>query len=259
VTQPTPRSILCVPGSSERMLHKAFSSPADQVVIDLEDAVLPADKAKARGLAVEFLRTHDAAVRINGSGTPWMEDDLRAVGSLASSIVMPKVESAADIDGDRVQALIESARGLLAAEEIAVAPGVVGLIIGYADLGASLGRRDCSPEQWVPAQERVLWAARAAGIAAIDGPHLGVRVDDAFTTAVRRAAAAGFHGKWVIHPDQLDTVNQVLSPSADEVDWARRVLAALQGEGAVQLDGQMLDEAIAAGARRVLARAKVAS
>lgn len=263
----SPRSVLCVPGSSERMLHKAFSSrdvPADQVVIDLEDAVLPADKEAARALAVRFLGEYDAAVRVNGVGTPWLDDDLAAVGPLATSVVLPKVESAADVAAAAgrcrgVQALVESAMGLVRLDEICAADGLVGLIIGYADLGASLHRRSPSPDQWVPAQERLLWAARAAGVAAIDGPHLGVRVDEEFEDAVRRAAAAGFDGKWVIHPAQLATVNEAFSPSPDEVAWAERVIKALDGKGAVQLDGRMLDEALAVSARQVLARAKVAS
>lgn len=265
MTQTSPRSVLCVPGSSERMLHKALSLPpalrADEIVIDLEDAVAPADKAQARSLAVDFLREHPAAVRVNGVGTPWVDDDLRAVAGLATSIVLPKVEVAADVEyvEGPVQALIESARGLTALDDICTARGLVGLIIGYADLGASLHRRSPTPDQWVPAQERVLWAARAVGIPAIDGPHLGVRVDEAFTTEVRRAAAAGFDGKWVIHPAQLDTINEAFSPTADEVEWAQRVLSALGAAGAVQLGGQMLDEAVAVSARRVLARAKVSA
>ena len=258
--QPSPpRSVLCVPGSSERMLHKAFSSAADEVVIDLEDAVAPADKSSARAMAVSFLRSHRAAVRVNGVGTPWVDDDLAAVRSLATSIVLPKVEAAADVEyvGGPVQALIESAYGLLNLEDICTARGLSGLIIGYADMGASLQRRSPSPSQWIPAQERVLWTARARGIAAIDGPHLGVRVDSAFESAVQQAAAAGFDGKWVIHPAQLDAVNEAFSPTAAEVEWAHRVLAALGHAGAVQLDGQMLDEAVAVSARRVLQRARV--
>ena len=170
MTSTSPRSVLCVPGSSEKMLTKAFSSPADQIVIDLEDAVAPADKVAARSLAARFLRDHPAAVRVNGVGTPWVDDDLEAVGPLATSIVLPKVEAAADVEYVErpVQALIESATGLLRLEDICGARGLVGLIIGYADLGASLHRR--TPGSWLPAQERVLWAARAVGVAAIDGP-----------------------------------------------------------------------------------------
>jgi citrate lyase subunit beta/citryl-CoA lyase len=178
-------------------------------------------------------------------------------------VVLPKVESAADVASVAgrargVQALVESAVGLVRVDEIAAADGLVALIIGYADLGASLHRRNPSPDQWLPAQERLLWAARAAGVAAIDGPHLGVQVDDEFTAAVRRTAAAGFDGKWVIHPAQLPTVNEAFSPTAEEVAWAERVLEALEGKGAVQLDGRMLDEAVAVSARRVLSRARVA-
>jgi len=265
VNHASPRSILCVPGSSERMLHKAFSSPlvetVDEVVIDLEDAVLPADKDAARDLAVRFLQAHRGAVRVNGVGTPWIDDDLAAVGELASSIVLPKVEAAADVEyvGRPVQALIESAIGLVRLEDICRTSNLIGLIIGYADLSASLHRRTVSPDQWRPAQEHVLWAARARGVQAIDGPHLGVHVDEEFTASVEHAARAGFDGKWVIHPAQLEVVNRAFSPSEAEVEWAQRVVAALDGAGAVQLDGRMLDEAVAVSARRVLARASVAS
>jgi len=266
-----PRSVLCVPGSSARMLDKALSSAADQVVIDLEDAVSPDAKNDARALTAAFLSDladrDRVAVRVNGRGTEWSQADLESVGPLVRSVVLPKVESGDDLafadallpDGVQVQALIESAAGLVRLDEIcAASTGLSALIIGYADLGVSLQRGSgCPPSQWIPAQERVLWAARAAGIAAIDGPHLGVRVDEEFTAAVQHAAAVGFDGKWVIHPAQIDTVNEAFSPTQSEIDWARRVIEALDGAGAVQLDGRMLDEALAAGARRVLARAKV--
>jgi citrate lyase subunit beta/citryl-CoA lyase len=280
----TPRSILCVPGSSPRMLEKAFASAADEVVIDLEDAVTPAAKDAARAGVVDFLTdlspsSRVVSVRVNAPRTPWCHDDLIALAALPRlphSAVVPKVESAGDLafverllDGAergsrpplRVQALIESASGLTRVDEISRASArLEALLIGYADLAASLGRAPSAADRWDPAREQVLWAARAAGIRAVDGPHLGVRDDDDFRAGVRRAVELGFDGKWVIHPAQIEAVNEAFTPSGEDIAWARSVVDALetaeaQGLGAVCLDGQMLDEAIAAGARRVLARA----
>ena len=162
----------------------------------------------------------------------------------------------------RLLALIETAAGLAAAAEIARASERLdGLILGYADLAASLGRTGgAAPEDWRYAQETVLVAARAAGIQAIDGPHLGIRDDDEFRASVRHARTLGFDGKWAIHPAQLDALREAFTPTDDEIADAREVLAALDaaaadGAGAVGVGDRMLDEALALSARRVLARA----
>jgi citrate lyase subunit beta/citryl-CoA lyase len=280
------------------MLAKAWASAADEIVIDLEDSVPAGSKAEARETAARFLRSiddtgpdigldigRDIAVRVNAPGSPWCHEDLVAVGSLPRlphSVVLPKVESVGDLafaerllDGVEsgsgrspvaVQALIESAAGLARLGEIATAGGRLRrLIIGYADLAASLGRSHLAPaDHWTPAQEQLIWAARAAGILAIDGPHLGVAVDESFRAGLRRAAEAGFDGKWVIHPSQIDEVNTAFSPSADDVAWADEVIEALEsaegrGIGAVSVRGRMLDEAVAVAARRVLLRARLAA
>jgi citrate lyase subunit beta/citryl-CoA lyase len=273
------RSVLSVPGSSERMLHKAVNSAADEVVIDLEDAVAVSAKDEARATVVRFLRDvaptdRRIAVRVNAPGTPWAHEDLIALASLPAlphSVVIPKVESAGDLAFvDRVltgveapsrrpalavQALIESAAGLLRLDEIcAASPRLDSLILGYADLAASLQRN--APDRWLVAQERLIWSARAAGLAAVDGPHLGVSVDDEFRAALRTAVSAGFDAKWVIHPSQIDAVNTAYTPSAEDVAWARGVVAALDGAhgAAVQADGRMIDEAVAVRARQVIAR-----
>ena len=273
---PRRRSVLSVPGSSERMLRKAFETAADEIVIDLEDAVAVDAKAQARATVTEFLsratQDRQVAVRVNACGTPWAHEDLIAVASLSNipqSVVISKVESAGDLAFvDRllsgvesasgrtpltVQALIESAAGLVHLDEICHATDRLdSIILGYADLAVSLRRT--RTDRWLPAQERVLWAARAAGIAAVDGPHLGTAVDNDFLGAVRASAGAGFDAKWVIHPSQIDAVHAAFSPSEDEIRWARDVLAALaEANGAaVQLDGRMLDEAVAARARQIL-------
>ncbi|MCD6726698.1 MAG: aldolase/citrate lyase family protein [Solirubrobacteraceae bacterium] len=138
------------------------------------------------------------------------------------------------------------------------------LIIGHADLAASLGRSGAGSadlDAWRPAQEAVLLAARANGLQAIDGPYLGVAVDERFVQAAARARDAGFDGKWAIHPSQVATLNELFTPSEAELEHARAVVSALAeaersgGRGAVALDGEMLDEAVRASALRTLARA----
>jgi citrate lyase subunit beta/citryl-CoA lyase len=280
------RSALSVPGGDERKLAKAIGLSVDEIVIDLEDSVPPSTKDAARAeVAAWLVGAGDVgpavAVRVNAVGSPWCHTDIEAcvrAGGPLRSIVVPKVESAGDVafvtrllDGVEaaagsarpigVQALIETAAGLANVVEIARASDrVCGLILGYADLGASLGIAPNALDLWLPAQHAVLVAARAAGVHATDGPHLGIAVDDGLRAAVDRAAALGFDGKWVIHPGQLDTVNTAFQPGADRVEWARRVLAALReghadGVGAIAVDGQMIDEAVAVAARRVLAQA----
>jgi citrate lyase subunit beta/citryl-CoA lyase len=221
-------------------------------------------------------------VRVNAIGSPWCHLDLAALaasGRGALTAVLPKVEHPPDLafadrllDGVeaaagraqpvRLLALIETAAGLSAAGEIARSSARLdGLILGYADLAASLGRPSGgAPQDWRFAQEALLVAARAAGIQSIDGPHLTVRDDDAFRAAVAHARSLGFDGKWAIHPVQLDALREAFTPTEDEVAEARATLAALAeaaaaGSGAVAAGDRMLDEALAVSARQVLARA----
>jgi len=269
------------------MLAKAAGTGADELVIDLEDSVAVAEKEAARialPAAVERLELAGPAltVRVNAPRSPWCHRDLAAVAEIGGvdSVIVPKVESAADIafverllDGVeraagrerplRVQALIETAAGLLHAEEIATASArVQGLILGYADLAASLGRPQRGDlESWRGAQEQLLLAARASLVEAIDGPFFELEDSGGLDRACARAAALGFDGKWAIHPGQVAAVNAAFTPTPDQVERARAVLAALgaaaveDGAGAVRLDGEMVDEAMAVGARRILARA----
>lgn len=273
-----PRSCLSVPGTDDRKIRKAWDSEADEVVLDLEDAVQVARKDEARGMlgTLPSRTTGQVAIRVNAPRTAWCHLDVIAsagLDGLPESIVLPKVESAGDLEFvDRlldgveaatergrpigVQALIETAKGVANLREIVTAsPRLSALILGYADLGASLGR---TADSWSYAQDAVLVAARSAGLAAIDGPYLGLADDEAFRSAVLRARELGFDGKWVIHPRQLGTVNSVFTPSTNEVAHAREVLDALHRSeaGAVELEGQMIDEAVAVAARRVLARAE---
>ncbi|WP_433709347.1 HpcH/HpaI aldolase/citrate lyase family protein [Nocardia sp. CA-084685] len=282
--RPLRRSVLCVPGGDERKIRKALASGADQVVIDLEDAVPPADKDRARETLGAIAWSDRAglpsiAVRVNAPRSRWCHLDIDAVvrsAIPASSIVLPKVESPGDLefvdrllDGieagvggvDRlgVEALIETADGLSRIEQIASASSrLSALITGYADLAASLGRAaGGDPALWIAVQDRVIAAARTNRLDAVDGPYLGVGLDDGFGAAVSHAVRIGFDAKWAIHPRQLDPIRLAFEPSSEQVQYARRVVDALAaahdgGRGAVELDGQMIDEAIAVAARRTL-------
>ncbi|NKY51540.1 HpcH/HpaI aldolase/citrate lyase family protein [Nocardia vermiculata] len=273
------RTTLVAPGSDERTARKALGSHADEVVLDLEDAVTAARKDEARRLVVELAREYGArravSVRINGPNTPWFGPDLSVLGRAAdflASLVIPKVENAAELEeidrilhrgGDsavRVQALVETPCGVRNVDAIAAGPRLEAMVIGYADLGAALGRSQVTrPEQWLYVQDRVLHAAREAGVQAIDGPFLDLVDMGAFRRAAQWAADLGFDGKWVVHPVHIDPALEIFTPSGEDADFARRVLAALEaaeerGAGAVQLDGRMLDEAVAVAARRIVAR-----
>ncbi len=284
------RACLAVPGSAPEKLAKAAGRGADELVIDLEDAVAPSAKEAARdavAAALGELAWGDVtvSVRVNAPRTPWCHADVAALAAAPGplrSLVVPKVESAGDLafverllDGVeaaagraqplRVQALVETAQGLARVQEIAAAsPRLEGLILGYADLAASLGRTAAGAADlgaWDSAREALLTAARAHGLQAIDGPYLGLRPDAAFTAAAERARDLGFDGKWAIHPAQVAPLTAVFTPAADELAHARAVVEALAraeregGQGAVALDGQMLDEAVRLAALRVLARA----
>jgi citrate lyase subunit beta/citryl-CoA lyase len=269
------------------MLEKAIGLEADEVVADLEDAVAPEAKQAARELVGSFLERGESlvpaiAVRVNTLGGPWGERDIVEVVSRAGpqigSLVLPKVECAEDIsgvdrlleklgsraDGVAMQALIETAAGLLRVGEIAAAsPRLEALILGYADLAASLGRTSAAgtPESWLYAQERVLIAARSYGLQAIDGPYLEIRDDAGLRRRVAHVRALGFDGKWAVHPEQLAIINLEFTPGPEELSRAHAILDALRrasGRGAVEFQGAMIDEASRKQALEVVARARAA-
>ena len=282
------RSCLSVPASDPRKLAKAAGLAADEVVIDLEDSVAPAAKAEALRAATQALEGWagpSVSVRVNPPRSARCHVELVALAGLAhppGAVVVPKVQSAGDLafvdrllDGAEaaaggghrlgVQALIETAEGLAGIDEIpAGSERLEALILGYADLAASLGRSGAGAatlEYWLPAQEKLLLAARRHDLQAIDGPYLKTAVDGPFRAAAERARDLGFDGKWAIHPSQVDALNELFTPSSEEVEHARAVVQTLgrsereHGAGAVALDGQMLDEAVRRSALRVLARA----
>jgi citrate lyase subunit beta/citryl-CoA lyase len=283
------RSCLAVPASSERFLAKARDLPADEVFLDLEDAVAPAAKDAARRNAVAALasgpwRAGVRAVRINDATTPWAYRDVIEIAEGAPGgvdvIVLPKVtspshvtwldllltqiEQAAGRDGRPagrigIEVQIEDAAGLAAVDAIAAASDrLEALIFGPADFMASLGMRSLDVGVQPPgyagdafhyALMRILVAARAHGLQAIDGPYLKIRDVDGFRRAAAGAAALGYDGKWVLHPGQIDAANEVFAPAQAEYDRAEQILDAYEHattvdhRGAVMLGDEMIDEA----------------
>ena len=279
------RSCHAVPGSSERFLAKAPQLEADEVFLDLEDAVAPDAKESARGRVIEALRTLDfgettVVVRVNGTDTPHYYRDLIAVveqaGRHLDAIMLPKVrtpgdvemtaklltqiELACDLEVGRIgiEAQIEDATGLLACEAIATAnPRMETVIFGPVDYSAAVGipitTIGGAPEGYPGdhlnyVYSRLVVAARAAGIQAIDGPYARVGDDDGLRERARLARALGMDGKWTIHPGQIAVVNDVFSPSREEWERAEAMLAAYEeahraGRGAAVFEGEMIDEA----------------
>ena len=277
---------MSVPASSERFITKARGVAADEVMLDLEDSVAPSAKDDARALAVAALHGGGwdgklVAVRVNGVTTPWAYKDVIALVEGApgavTSIVLPKVSDPAaiawldlllsqleqsvglDAGSVRIEAQIEDARGLANVEAIAAAsPRLVSLVFGPADFMASIGMRSLTvggqPEGYAfdalhYTQLRILVAAKANGLQAIDGPYAKITDTDGLRTAAASVAALGFDGKWVLHPGQIDVVNQVFTPSPEDYARALRILDAYQRatetdrRGAVMLDDEMIDEA----------------
>jgi citrate lyase subunit beta/citryl-CoA lyase len=276
------RAALCVPASEPTRIRKAAALRVDEIIVDLEDAVLSDAKDEARrNISGLQAREHGViAVRINAIGTSWCERDLLAcvTNPAVTTVVIPKVESADDlrtIDSEvtamasaagrtsplALQALIESAKGLSNVESIlASSPRITSCVIGYADLSVSLGRQPSAG--WQYAQDRVVLAARANRIQPIDGPRLSVEDDADLRTDAVTAATSGFDGKWVIHPRQVETVQQAFTPTPAQVAEAREIVtamdeAAANGRGAVQWRGRMIDEPVVQQARRVIARSLV--
>lgn len=277
------------------MLVKARALAADEVVIDLEDSVAPPVKAQARAAVTAAVAQGDwgesaVAVRVNGPATRWCHRDVIDVvagaGDGLGSLVVPKVESPAELEFvDRLagmveqevgraepvglQALIETATGLRHIHAIAQAsPRLEALIVGYADLSASLGlppEEADTGDRWHHVLATVLVAARDAGLQAVDGPYLAIKDLDGFRAASRRAHALGYDGKWALHPTQIEVLNHLFAPSPEELEQARGVLEALAaaesgegGRGAVMHEGAMIDEASRKLAAQVVARGAAA-
>ncbi|MBA4180370.1 MAG: CoA ester lyase [Anaerolinea sp.] len=280
------RSELSTPGSSEKMMEKAAGSAADFVFLDLEDAVAPNEKVPARAKVVHALKTHDwgrktRAVRVNNLETQYAYEDIIHVveeaGEHLDIIIIPKVKTAEDvrwvdtlltqIEKKRgwerrigLEVLIEEVEAMVNAEAIARStPRLEALIFGPGDYSASQGVRvdavggvsnDYPGDVWHYARNKVVIAARAAGIDAVDGPFADFKDGEGYRRECTRAAVLGFVGKWCIHPSQIEIATDVFSPSAKHVERARKMIAAMreaeaQGLGAVAVDGVMVDAASA--------------
>lgn len=256
------RSLLFVPGDRPERFAKAVAAGADAVIIDLEDAVAPDAKPAALEHTLRWIgQGRDAVVRVNAAGTPWHADEIAALAGTGSLIMVPKARAVDDLVairgavGDRLIALIETARGVRDADEVCAAPGVVRVALGNIDLAQELGVDPGSHAALAYARGRIIAASAAAGIAppvdgvttALDSPE--VLVDD---LAVTRAL--GFGGKLCIHPRQVAAVNDALRPSAAELAWAQRILQHADIDGVSVVDGVMVDAPVLARATALLRR-----
>ena len=282
------------------MAEKALASTADAVFLDLEDAVTPDEKADARGKIVRALKELDwrnrlTLYRANALDTPHFYRDvieiLEGAGERLDALMVPKIQRPEDLHvvatllyqielsvglepgGIKIEAQIESAEGLVNVDGIARATGrLTALHFGPGDYAASLrmphrsiGTRDEWDEAYPGhrfhyAMQSIVVAARAAGLRAVDGPVADHRDEEGLRESCLVARSLGFDGKWCIHPAQIDTVNEVFSPTKREVEWARKVVAALEdanaaGRGAISVDGQMVDAASLRMARNTLDQA----
>jgi citrate lyase subunit beta/citryl-CoA lyase len=257
------RSLLFLPASNPRAIEKARGLGADMVVLDLEDAVKPEGKEEARAAAVAAAAEGfpgPCAIRIN-SLEPWYEADLEAVGaSRADYVIVPMTpgpeapRDAGAATGKPVLAMIETARGVLNAA--AIAPQTAGLIAGTNDLAADLGLRPGGDRAALTtALQTVLLAARAAGVAAFDGVYNRLDDPEGFAAQCMEGRSFGFDGKSLIHPGQIEPANRLFGPSDEEVEAAKRLVAAATG-GAERFEGEMIELIHVEQARWVLAKAR---
>lgn len=271
------RSFLFVPANRPERYAKALASGADAVIVDLEDAIAPADKLLARQTLLQAFagldgaQRHRVLVRINAAGSPWFDADLAALGGLVSqgigAVMVPKAESAeklAEIAAAlgptcALLPLIESVAGLDAVDALAACPQVLRLAFGHLDFQADAGLA-CGPDEseLLPVRLALVLASRRAALAApVDGISPGTQDTAQLALDAARSRRGGFGGKLCIHPAQVAAVNAAFTPSAAELDWARRVQAAFDaaGGGVFSLDGRMVDAPVLRLAQRTLAQA----
>jgi citrate lyase subunit beta/citryl-CoA lyase len=285
------RTCLAVPGSSQRFLAKARELAADEVMLDLEDSVAPAQKAVARAAVAAALRSGEwgsrvRAVRVNDVTTGWAYRDVIDVveqaGQCLDALVLPKVTGPADVrwldlllsqieqamgfqpGAIGIEAQIEDAAGLAAADQIAAAsPRLEALVFGPADFMASLGMRSleigAQPAGYARGDAfhypllRILVAARSAGLQAIDGPFAAIADTAGLERSATSAAALGYDGKWVVHPGQVGVVNAAFSPGQEEYDRAELILAACAYYAAAGKGAALVDGEMIDEASRKLA------
>jgi citrate lyase beta subunit len=275
------RSVLYLPGSRPRALEKARSLPADALILDLEDAVAPDEKANARTLVAEAVEAggyggRKLLVRVNGLDTEWgMDDFVRACAAGPDAILLPKVETPADIQRAAVLlvehgappattlwAMMETPRGVLNALAIAGAhERLAGFVLGTNDLVKDLGAAH-TPERTplLASLSICLLAARAEGLVCVDGVYNAFQDLDGLRAVCVQGRDLGFDGKSLVHPDQLATANEVFAPSEADLALAREQVAAYdaavtRGEGVAVVNGRIVENLHVAAARRTIARA----
>ncbi len=292
------RSELAVPGSNPTMFEKALNSEADYIFLDLEDAVAPPEKIKARANIIAALKGMDwsgagktVSIRINGLDTHYMYRDvvelIEEVGQHIDTILVPKVGVPADLymvdamlsqieqakgfEPGRIglEALIETAIGMANVEDVAKYPNrIEALHFGVADYAASLRSRtvvigglnpDYPGDQWHASLTRMLIACRSYGLRAIDGPFGGIDDPEGYMLSARRAAALGYEGKWAIHPSQIKMANEVFSPTDKEVEKAERMVVALKEAEAQGKGAASLDGKMIDAASERMARNVIAT
>jgi citrate lyase subunit beta / citryl-CoA lyase len=256
------RSFLFAPGHNAKLLQKVFWAGADAVVLDLEDAVPPQAKVMARSMVAEVLGGQPAWVRVNAAGGVECAADLDAIGGRAAGIRIPKVESARDVEwvaercpGVPLICAIETARGVLAAMEIASAPGVCQLSMGGVDLQRDLNAGDGNLGT-LYVRSHIVTCSRAAGLdPPVDSVYPHIDDDAGLRDQALFARSLGFFGKSAIHPRQLPILHDVFTPSSREVAWAHEVIAAFEAADGAALrlpSGEFVDLPVAQRARRLL-------
>jgi len=279
------RSILYMPGSNARALEKGRGLGADGLILDLEDAVAPDLKDMARTQVLDALKAggygqRELIVRVNALDSPWGRDDITAMAtSGADAVLLPKVDNAAMVqevekimraagapDELAIWCMMETPLGILHAEEIAFSsPALRGFVLGTSDLAKDLHAthtRNRLP--MITSLGLCLLAARAAGIAIIDGVHLDLADDEGFAYSCAQGLELGFDGKSLIHPRTIEVANKVFAPSSEEVDWSRTIIAAhaaaeKEGQGVIVIDGKLIENLHVENAHRLVSLAEAIS
>ena len=270
-----------MPGSNARALEKARALPADSLILDLEDAVAPDAKELARKQVCEAVTAggfgmREILIRVNALSTRWgYEDIAMAAKSGADGLLLPKVESADAIrhmeaimrannapESMRIWAMMETPRSILESQRIAEStPRMEGLVMGTSDLAKEL---DCAHTHerlpFIVSLGLCLLAARAAGLAILDGVYLDLNDEAGFEAACKQGQELGFDGKTLIHPKQVGPCNKVFTPKPQDVSWSRRIIeayaaATARGEGVVVVDGRLVENLHVESARRVVGMA----
>ncbi|MCA8882014.1 MAG: CoA ester lyase [Rhodobacteraceae bacterium] len=274
------RSVLYIPGSNERALEKAKGLAVDAIIFDLEDAVAIDAKAEARALVARMLSDGGFGgrfqiVRLNGMTTEWGAADFDTIAAVGpQAILLPKVGSAAEIEaaaarldsipacaGTKIWAMMETPQGILNAASIAGGPRMGGLVMGTNDLAKELMTRfRADREPMLTSLQLCLLAARAAGIAIVDGVYNAFKDEDGLRAECAQGRDMGFDGKTLIHPAQVAVANEAFAPSEADIDLARRQIAAFEaaeaeGKGVAVVDGRIVENLHIVTARQTLAKA----